>query len=102
LVEKEERPKDWRKTYLDALAKGEVPKATTLWHLKDYIPIGGVLYRKGQEGLLMRCVSREGLAYLTRTHSEVCGADPAITLYRRMQRIGVYWPEMAEDAKGMQ
>ena len=89
LVKKEEKPKDWRKTYLDALARGEVPEATTLWHLKDYIPIGGVLYHKGQEGLLMRCVSKEGLAYLTRTHSEVCEADPAITLYRKMQRIGV-------------
>ena len=55
-VEKEEKPKDWRKTYLDALAMGEVLEATTLWHLKDFIPINGALYLKGQEGLLMRCV----------------------------------------------
>ena len=55
-VEKEEKPKDWRKTYLNALARGEVPEATTLWHLKDFIPINGALYLKGQEGLLMRCV----------------------------------------------
>jgi ribonuclease HI len=58
-VKKEEKPKDWRKTYLDALAMGEVLEATTLWHLKDFIPISRTLYRKGQESLLMRCVSRE-------------------------------------------
>ena len=29
----------------------------------------------------------------------MCGVNLEVGLYRRLQRLGVFWPEMASDAK---
>ena len=59
-----------------------------------------IFFFKGAEGLLMKCVSRqEGLTQLHRLCYDICGINLDVSLYKRLQRLGVFWPEMANDAK---
>nr|POF12065.1 hypothetical protein CFP56_08832 [Quercus suber] len=32
-------------------------------------------------------------------HYDICGVDLDVSLYRRLQTFGIFWPEMANDAK---
>ena len=34
-----------------------------------------------------------------RLHYKMCGVNLEVGLYRRLQRLGVFWLEMASDAK---
>ena len=69
-------------------------------NMKNFLKINGDLFFKEAEGLLMRCVSRqEGLTRLHRLHHEMCGVNLNVGLYRRLYRLGVFWLEMASDAK---
>ena len=34
-----------------------------------------------------------------RLHYDICGANLDVNLYRRLQSLGIFWPEMASDAK---
>ena len=36
---------------------------------------------------------------LHRLHYDICGANLDVNLYRRLQRLGIFWPEMASDSK---
>lgn len=48
----------------------------------------------------MKCVSRqEGLTQLHMLHYDICGVNLDVGLYRRLQRLGVFWLEMTKDAK---
>ena len=48
----------------------------------------------------MRCVSRqEGLTGLHRLHHKMCGVNLNVGLYKRLQRLGIFWLEMASDTK---
>ena len=48
----------------------------------------------------MRYVSRqERLTQLHRLHHEMCGVNLNVGLYKRLQRLGGFWPKMASDAK---
>lgn len=68
--------------------------------MKDFLKTNVDLFFKGVEGLLMKCVSRqEGLTQLHRLHNDICGVNLDTSLYRRLQRLGVFWPEMANDVK---
>ena len=69
-------------------------------NMKDFLKINGDLFFGGVEGLLTKCVSRqEGLTLLRRLHYDICGVDLDVSLYRRLQRLRVFWPEMAYNAK---
>ena len=68
--------------------------------MKDFLKINGDWFLMEAEGLLMKCVSRqEGLTLLHRLHYDICGVNLDVSLYKRLQRIGIFWPEMASDAK---
>ena len=68
--------------------------------MKDFLRINGDLFFKGAEGLLIKCVSKqEGLTLLHKLHYEICGVDLDVNLYRRLQRLGIFWPDMANDVK---
>ena len=68
--------------------------------MKDFLRINGELLLRGPEGLLMKCVSKqEGLTMLHKLHYDVCGTNLDVSLYRRLQRLGIFWPEMANEAK---
>ena len=61
--------------------------------------IKGELYRRLPEGILPRCINeKEGKLRLEELHSQVCGVAEKINLYRRMQCVGDYWPNMNKEA----
>lgn len=69
-------------------------------NMKDFLKINRSLFFRGVEGLLIRCVSRqEGSTRLHRLHHEMCGVNLDVGLYKRLQRPGVFWLEMASDAR---
>ena len=67
--------------------------------LKDYILIEGELYRRLPRGILSRCINeKEGKLRLEELHSQVCGIAEKISLYKRMQSMGYYWPNTNKKA----
>ena len=67
--------------------------------LKEYTLIEGELYRRLPEGILSRCIhKKEGKLRLEKLHTQVCGIVKKISLYRRMQGMGYYWPNMNKEA----
>ena len=65
---------------LKAMIQGRDIEASLALNMKGFLNINGNLFFKGVEGLLMKCVLRQ----------------------ERLARLGVFWPEMANDAKGEQ
>ena len=71
--------------------------------LKDYTLIEGELYRRLPGGILSRCISEEeGKLKLEELHTQAYGITEKISLYRRMQRMGYYWPNMNKEAATIQ
>ena len=71
--------------------------------LKDYTLIEGELYRRLPGGILSRCINeKEGNLKLEELHAQACGITEKISLYRRMQRMGYYWPNMNKEAATIQ
>ena len=71
--------------------------------LKEYALIEGELYRRLLGGILSRCINeKEGKLRLEKLHAQVCGIAEKISLYRRMQRMGYYWPNMNKEAAAIQ
>ena len=94
-VEKE----DWRTPLIKQLQRKSAfcTKAT-----KNYVMHLGVLYRKENNGLLMRCVGQEeGIQKAKEIHDGACEANKG-SLYRRSQRAGCFWPTMKKDCDMLQ
>ena len=71
--------------------------------LKEYALIEGELYRRLLGGILSRCINeKEGKLRLEKLHTQVYGIAEKISLYRRMQRMGYYWPNMNQEAATIQ
>ena len=71
--------------------------------LRDYTLIEGELYRRLPGGILSRCINeKEGKLRLEELHTQACGVAEKISLYRRIQRIGYYWPNMNKEAATIQ
>ena len=71
--------------------------------LKEYALIEGELYKRLLGGILSRCINeKEGKLRLEKLHTQVCGIAEKISLYRRMQRMGYYWPNMNKEATTIQ
>ena len=67
--------------------------------LMDYTQIEGELYRRLLGGILSRCITeKEGKLKLEELHNQACGIAEKVSLYRRMQRMGYYWPNMDKEA----
>ena len=50
-------------------------------------------------GILARCAGhREAQKKLEEVHSRTCGFCREVSLYRRLQRVGFYWPNMRKEA----
>ncbi|KAJ1406581.1 Ribonuclease H domain [Sesbania bispinosa] len=80
---------DWRKPIAEQPAQKLSSKVT-----REYLELQGVLYRKSSEGLLMKCAAKkEEQEKAENLHCAICG-DGGPSLYRRMQRVGMYWPKM--------
>ena len=71
--------------------------------LRDYTLIEGELYKRLPGGILSRCINeKEGKLRLEELHTQACGVTEKISLYRRIQRIGYYWPNMNKEAATIQ
>ncbi|XP_026400369.1 uncharacterized protein LOC113296272 [Papaver somniferum] len=81
------------------LTKGTDDQVLPTKVLKQFVLIRGALYFRTSGAALSRCVSKpEAHEILNRVHEESCGQTGGIPLYRRLQRMGVYWPNMAVQA----
>jgi ribonuclease HI len=92
---------DWRTPLKSKLMS---PKdVADLKALKDFVLISGDLYRKLPGGILARCVShQEGTKKLQEVHEKSCELEGGVSLYRRLQRWGYFWPEMSKEAADLQ
>ncbi|XP_021819580.1 uncharacterized protein LOC110761419 [Prunus avium] len=89
---------DWRKAVKEKMSKGSDIK-----ELKDYTIIFGELYRRLPGGILTRCIGiTEARRRLQEVHDATCSLEPVVSLYRRLQRKGYYWPEMKKQAAEIQ
>ncbi|KAJ1400915.1 Ribonuclease H-like superfamily [Sesbania bispinosa] len=92
-----EEPSDWREPILSQFKQKIFGKTT-----KDYYELNWQLYRKSTYGLLMKCVTEnEGGKKLECLHFAMCGQDGP-SLYRRMQRVGMFWPSMKMHCEEIQ
>ena len=84
---------DWRSSIKEALLSSD--EKDYLKVLKDYALMAGELYKKLPGGVLARCLSPgKSTKRLKEVHEKSCGPSSSISLYRRLQRLGYYWPEM--------
>ncbi|KAF7130878.1 hypothetical protein RHSIM_Rhsim10G0096500 [Rhododendron simsii] len=76
--------------------------AVTLSNLKHFTIYQGVLYYRGSGRLLAVCIGEEeAKVKIQEVHERYCGTGD-VSLYRRLQRQGYYWPTMATDAAELQ
>jgi hypothetical protein len=67
---------------------------------KMYHLIDGILYRRGVNGMMMKCISREeGIQLLQDIHSGVCRSHSSCrSIIGKAFRHGFYWPTAKDDA----
>ena len=71
--------------------------------LREYTLIEGELYRRLFGRILSSCINeKEGKLRLEKLHTQVCEIAEKISLYRRMQHMGYYWPNMNKEAATIQ
>ncbi|GMP93460.1 hypothetical protein CsSME_00043281 [Camellia sinensis var. sinensis] len=100
IPEDKDLPEDWRGEVLEQL-RSKVGKLT-MAKLAQFTIIQGELYFRGGTGFLARCVGQQEASFrLQQIHEKSCG-DGDISLYRRIQRQGYYWPEMEKDSNQLQ
>jgi ribonuclease HI len=87
---------DWRTPIKAKLMSPE--GVADLKVLKDYVLIAGGLYRRLPGGVLARCVNlQEAAKKLTEVHERSCEFRDGVSLYRRLQRLGYFWPNMSKE-----
>ena len=67
---------------------------------KRYAIVDGDLYRRGTDGVLLKCITRaEGSELLTEIHKGECGGHASFrTLVGKAFQQGFYWPTALQDA----
>uniref|UniRef100_A0A2N9H996 Reverse transcriptase domain-containing protein n=1 Tax=Fagus sylvatica TaxID=28930 RepID=A0A2N9H996_FAGSY len=92
---------DWR---MPLKAKLMSPVAAADFkEIKDYTLISGELYHRLLGGVLARCISiQEAKRKLIEVHEKTCEGGGGISLYRKLQRLGYYWPNMGREAVDLQ
>ena len=94
---RESKQWDWRSEVKEKMKKAG-PRGN-IKELKDYTQIEGELYRRLPGGILSRCITKkEGKLKLKELHTQAYRVAEKISLYRRMQRMGYYWPNMNKEA----
>ena len=86
--------KDWR-----VPIKAKLMSPTVVAEIKDYTLISGDLYRRLPGGFLARCISlEEAKEKLLEVHEKTCGDRGTVNLYRRLQQLGYFWPNISAEA----
>uniref|UniRef100_A0A2N9H3G7 Integrase catalytic domain-containing protein n=1 Tax=Fagus sylvatica TaxID=28930 RepID=A0A2N9H3G7_FAGSY len=92
---------DWRTPIKTKLMSPE--GVADLKVLKDYVLIAGDLYRRLPRGVLARCVNlQEAAKKLIEIHEKCCEFRVGVSLYRRLQHLGYFWPSMSKEAASLQ
>ena len=93
--------KDWGSVIKKEM--GKLEHGGSIKELKDYTLIEVELYRRLPRGILSRCISeKEGKLKLEELQNQTYGVIEKISLYKRMQRMGYYWPNMNKDVTNIQ
>ena len=93
----EPKQQDWQNEIKEKIK--EARHGGSIKELRDYTLIKGELYRRLPEGILPRCINeKKGKLRLEELLSQICGVAEKINLYRRMQCVGDYWPNMNKEA----
>ena len=88
---------DWRSEVKEKMK--EAGYGGSIKKLKDYTLIEGELYKRLSGRILSWCINeKEGKLRLEELHSQACRVTEKISLYRRMQCMGYYWPNMTKEA----
>ena len=88
---------DWRSKIKREV--GKLKRRGSIKELKDYTLIDGELYRRLPRGILSRCISeKEGKMKLEELHNQIFEVAERVNLYRRIQHIRYYWPNMSKEA----
>ncbi|KAF7129436.1 hypothetical protein RHSIM_Rhsim10G0123300 [Rhododendron simsii] len=96
----EEEIEDWRTPISNELKSTSA--VVTLSNLKHFTIYQGVLYYRGSGGLLARCIGEEeAKVKIQEVHERSCGTGD-VSLYRRLQHQGYYWPNMVTDGAELQ
>ena len=89
--------KDWRSHLIGQLKAMSITRET-----RDFFLLHGKLYRRSNEGVLMKCISEEeGVNKAAQVHGSSCGLGGP-SLYQRLQRWGIFWPNMKKVCDEMQ
>jgi ribonuclease HI len=92
---------DWRTPLKSKLMSPE--GVADLKVLKDFVLISGDLYRRLLGRVLARCVSlHEGTRKLQEVHEKSYESKGGVSLYRRLQRLGYFWPDMSKEVADLQ
>ena len=92
---------DWQSSLKKALLS--LDEKDHLKVLKDYTLMVGELFKKLHGGVLARCLSLgESTKRLKEIHEKSCGSSDSVSLYRCLQRLGYYWPEMGKQVATVQ
>jgi hypothetical protein len=85
------------------LPEDHVPAERIVRLAKRYTVVEWDLYRRGANGILMRCITQEeGRELLMEIHGGECGSHSSSrTLVGKAFRHGFYWPTALQDAAEM-
>jgi hypothetical protein len=85
------------------LPEDHVSAERIVWLAKRCTVVEGDLYRRGANGILMRCITQEeGRELLVEIHGGECGSHSSSrTLVDKAFRHGFYWPTALQDAAEM-
>ena len=93
----EPEQQDWKSGVKEKMKKAGY--GGSIKELKDYTLIEGELYKRLPKGILSRCTNeKEGKLRLEELHSQACGVAEKISLYKRIQCMRYYWPNMNKEA----
>ena len=71
--------------------------------IKDYTLITGELYHRLPGRVLACCISiQEAKGKLIEVHEKTCEGGGGISLYRKLQRLDYYWPNMSREVVDLQ
>lgn len=70
--------------------------------LKEYIIVNGELYFRDNGRVLALAISNAEAKEELKRFNELSCDDNEISLYKRLQRQGYYWTEMAKEAANIQ
>ncbi|KAH9291841.1 hypothetical protein KI387_042973, partial [Taxus chinensis] len=64
-----------------------------------YVIMGGLLYKCGFDGILLRCLTSSEIPYtIKEVHDGICGGHfSGLAVAKHILRLGYYWPTLNHD-----